>query len=89
MRDRQTDRQIVRQRELESEGVIGRRIVALGKKEIMNYRLNGQRQKECIGRERERDRLTDGQTDRQTELESEGVIERGIVPLGKKKINEL
>ena len=31
---------------------------------------------------RERDRLTD----RQTELESEGVIRRGIVPLGKKEI---
>ena len=35
MRDRQTERQT----ELESEGVIGRRIVPLGKKEIMNYRL--------------------------------------------------
>ena len=38
----------------------------------------------------DRDRLTDGQTDRQTdrqrELESEGVIGRGIVPLGKKEI---
>ena len=35
MRDRQTERQT----ELESEGVIGREIVPLGKKEIMNYRL--------------------------------------------------
>ena len=58
----------------------------------MNYRLNGQRQKECIGRERERqidrrtDRQTDRQTDKHTELESEGVIEKGIVPLGKKEI---
>ena len=35
----ETDRQTDRHRELESEGVIGRRIVPLGKKEIMNYRL--------------------------------------------------
>ena len=35
MRDRQTETQT----ELESEGMIGRRIVPLGKKEIMNYRL--------------------------------------------------
>ena len=60
VRDRQTDRQ----RELESEGVIARGIVPLGKKEIMNYRLNGQRQKECIGRERQTDRQTDRQTER-------------------------
>ena len=33
--DRQTDREIDR----ESEGVIGRGIVPLGKKEVMNYRL--------------------------------------------------
>ena len=55
VRERQTDRQTDRQTELESEGVIGRGIVPQGKKEIMNYRLNGQRQKECIGRERETD----------------------------------
>ena len=35
VRERQTDRQT----ELESEGVFGRGIVPLGKKEIMNYRL--------------------------------------------------
>ena len=56
----------------------------------MNYRLNGQRQKECIGRERQTDRQTDRETDRQKEsqreLKSEGVIGREIVPLGKKEI---
>ena len=36
-----------------------------------------------------RDRQTDRHTDRQRELESEGVIGRRIVPLGKERNNEL
>ena len=39
VRDRQTDRQTDREIDRESEGVIGRGIVPLGKKEVMNYRL--------------------------------------------------
>ena len=53
--------------------MIRRGIVPQGKKEIMNYRLNRQRQKECIGRERERqtDRRTDRQTNRQTDRQTD------------------